>query len=454
MSSPQKIWEAALGELQVQVSKPNFETWLKDTKGISFDHDIFTIGTPSTFVAEWLESRLLSLIKNALAKPMGKIVDINFVIQSPQPVLSQLSTAGLHDGGTSVLARKPEKSSHLNPRFTFDTFISGESNHLAFTAAREVAQNPGQAYNPLFIYSDTGLGKTHLLQAIGHELQAGSKNVLYTSAEQLTIEFVNSLKNDQANDFNQKYREIDVLLLDDFQFFSGKKQTQICFFHLFNHLHSNECQIVITCDCHPKSINALADKLCSRLEWGLIADIKSPDYDTRLKILNDRVRRFKISVPNEVLEFIATQFRSNIRELEGGLNRVLTYARFNNSRPDKNTAIQALASLVHDDRQPLTIYTPKLVIEAVASYYDLTPDALTGKRRDRKTTLARQMAMYIIREYIASPLTEIGRIFNKDHTTVLYGCSKIASEMSINEHLSKAIETICSGLKIHKNSPT
>jgi chromosomal replication initiator protein len=452
MRTPQEIWQAVLGELQVQVSKPNYDTWLKDTEGIDFNDDLFIIRAPNTFVAEWLESRLLSLIKNTLGKIMGQMVEVQFYIHPSCQVMLQ-SSAIQSDGGISVKTRRGQKHNILNPRLTFDNFITGNSNQLAYSAAREVSQKPGQVYNPLYIYSDTGLGKTHLLQAIGNNIKASNHEVIYISAEQMTTEFVASIKNDSTEVFNNKYRNTDVLLLDDFQFFSGKKQTQQCFFHLFNDLRDNDCQIVITCDCPPKAINAVGEKLRSRLEWGLVADIKAPDFDTRLAILNGKARKMKLNIDPEVLEFIANHFRQNIRELEGGLNRVITFARSNNTPPTMAIANDALASLIPDDQQSIAVFTPRLIIEAVASYHNLHPDTLAGKSRDRKTTLARQIAMYLIHKQVGCSLSEIGRLFSgRDHSTVLHSCDKITTEISINPQLNQSINEICRGLKIHKDS--
>ena len=451
MRSPQEIWETALGELQVQVTRPNFDTWLKDTVGISYQDDLFVIGAPNAFVAEWLENRLLSLVKKTLASVTGRKVHVQFFIQTPHESDMQPAYACQADGGTSVKLSRPVKSTRLNPKYIFDTFIAGESNRLAYAASLEVAENPGNVYNPLFIYGDTGLGKTHLLHAIGNAAKAGGNRILYVSAEQLTNEFVIALKNNTTEEFHQKYRSVDVLLVDDFQFLSGKNQTQECFFHIFNDLHDNNCQIAITCDSPPKAICAIGKKLKSRLEWGLVADIKPPESETRLTILSAKAKQLRTSVPPDVLQLLATQFRHNVRELEGSLNRVSTYAKLSGVSIDMNLAEQALALLMPKDNQQSTTPTPKLVIDTVASYYALTPEALTGKRRDRKTSLARQVAMYLIREQNHYHLSKIGDIFGgRDHTTVLHGCEKISNESKVNPDLGKSIEQIRQELGIHK----
>ncbi len=452
MKSPQAIWEAALGELQVQVTQPNFDTWLKDTEGVKYRDDVFVIGAPNAFVAEWLESRLKSLIKKALTGIVGNAVEIRFVVKSPSP--SSVPPAPQPrpaDGGVSTKTSKSAAAANLNLRYTFSTFVTGESNRLAYAAALEVAENPGEVYNPLFIYSDTGLGKTHLMLAIGHAAKAAGHRILYTSAEQLTTEFVIALKSNTIDAFHSKYRSTDFLLVDDFQFLSGKVQTQECFYHIFNDLHENNCQIVATCDCLPKAICALEKRLRSRMEGGLIADIKSPDAETRLAILKLKVKQLKASVSPEVLQLIATQFHQNVRELEGGLNRVITYAKLSGADLDIKTATRALADLFTRDSRKDTVLSPEKIIDAVASYYELTPEALTGQRRDRKTALARQVTMYLLREHNHYPLSEIGKMLGgRDHTTILHGHDKVAAEASINPQLARAINELQKALGFKK----
>ncbi len=433
-----EIWEAALGELQVQVNKANFDTWLRDTEGLRYRDDVFVIGAPNAFVAEWLGSRLLSLIKKTLASIIGQQVEINFVIKSQVQLTPAISSQT--DGGISIKSVRPAPSTNLNPRYTFNNFVTGESNRLAFAAAMEVAENPGNVYNPLFIYGDTGLGKTHLLLAIGQIAKSAGHRVLYTSAEQLTTEFVIALKHNTIEEFQAKYRGTEVLLIDDFEFLSGKVQTQECFYHIFNDLHENNCQIVATCDRPPKAICSLEKRLQSRMEGGLIADIKPPDMETRLSILKVKTKQQKAPVSPEVLQLIASQFRNNVRELEGGLNRVVTYAKLSGLEPDIKTAMKALSDLLVKETSKTTSITPDKVIEAVANYYELPPDVLVGKRRDKKSALARHMAMYLIREQNHQPLSEIGKILgDRDHSTILHGCGKIAAEASINPQLAKSL---------------
>jgi chromosomal replication initiator protein len=452
MKSAQELWVAALGELQLQVSRPNFNTWLKNTVGISYKNNIFIIGVPNAFVAEWLKNRLCSLVEKTLVGITGKNMAVQFNVQVPEGSDAQPAYANQADGGTATrIPIKMPAACRLNNKYTFDNFVTGEANRLAFAAALEVAENPGSVYNPLFIYGGTGLGKTHLLQAIGHTARANGYRILYTSAEQLTNEFVSSLKNNTTEAFQSKFRSVDFLLLDDFQFLSGKAQTQECFFHTFNELHDNNCQIVTTCDRPPKSIHSLGEKLLSRLQWGLIADMRPPDFETRLSILENRIKKNELTVPVEVLQFIAMQFRHNIRELEGGLNRVATFAKLSGNCIDMNVTKLALAVLVEGNAGDNSTPEPRIILETVAGYYGLSTESLIGKLRDRKTALARHIAMYLIREHGQYRLLDIGDMLGgRDHTTVLHGCDKIARESKTVPHVEKAINEIRKELGIKK----
>ena len=395
------------------------------------------------------------MIKKTLAGIIGNPVTIQFTVTPAAKYQAKPEVQVTYaDGGTSSKANNFSTVPNLNSRYSFSNFISGECNRLAYAASLEVAENPGQVYNPLFIYGDTGLGKTHLLLAIGHAARAAGHRILYTSAEQLTSEFVSALKSNTTDDFHSRYRNADFLLVDDFQFLSGKVQTQECFYHIFNDLYENNCQIVATSDCPPAAINSLEKRLRSRMQGGLIADLKSPDLETRLTILKTKAKQVKLTILPEVLQLIATQFCHNIRELEGGLNRVITYARLSGAELDIKTATQALSDLIaaRGIRKDLLL-TPKMIIDVVASRYELTSEALVGKRRDRKTALARHIAMYLLREQNNYPFSEIGKHFGgRDHTTVLHGCERIADEASVNPQIAKSIEELKQSLAIKKNA--
>jgi len=455
LKSAQEIWDAALGELQLQVSKPNYDTWLKDTSGISYKEDVFVIGVPNIFIAEWLRSRLHSLIKRTLTSITGKTIDVQFAIR---PLNQDICPTPAYqaDGGISARLKEPVTAAfRLNPKYTFDNFAVGEYNRLAYAAALEISEDPGNRYNPLFIYGDTGTGKTHLLHAIGHIVKAKGFRILLASAEQFTNQFVIALKNNKIDDFHRKFRSADCLLVDDVQFLSGKTQTQECLLHIFNDLYENNCQIVVTSDRPPKAISSVTKKLRSRFEWGLIADLGLPDLETRLAILNVKAKQFNTSPPPEVLRFLATQFQHNIRELEGALNRVVTYSRLSGTTLNMQSTTQSLADIIPKEiRQEVTL-PPKRIMTTVSNYYGIDLEELTGKRRDKKTALARQVTMYLLREQNHCGLAEIGKILGgRDHTTVLHGCEKIAAEIDVNPQLHNSIKAIRQKLTPKRPSPT
>ena len=455
LKSAQEIWEAALGELQLQVNKPNYETWLKDTTGISYKEDVFVIGVPNVFIAEWLKSRLHSLIKRTLTGITGETIAIQFAIRPPNQDI-RTTPAYQTDGGTSARLKEPVTPTfRLNPKYTFDNFVVGECNRMAYAAALEITEEPGNRYNPLFIYGDTGTGKTHILHAIGHIVKAKGLKILIASAEQFTNQFVIALKNNRIDDFHRKFRSIDFLLVDDVQFLSGKAQTQECLLHIFNDLYENNCQIVVTSDRSPKAISSVTKKLMSRLEWGLVTDLGLPDSETRLAILRVKAKQLNLSIPQEVLKFLATQFQHNTRESEGALNRVVTYARLSGTKLDMRLTTQALADIIPKDSKQEATITPKLIMTTVANHYGIDLEGLTGKWRDKKTVLARQVTMYLLREQNHCGLAEIGRLLGgRDHTTVLHGCGKIIAEMDTNPQLRNSIEKIRQKLTTKRTSPS
>lgn len=434
--SAKDIWEAALGELQLQLSRTNFDTWLKDTVGLSYQGDQFVVGVPSTFSIEWLEKRLNSLIQKTLIGIIGDEVSVRFQIRE-QSTMSKSRRNGKTAAGTINRKTGPN---HFNPKYTFESFIVGNCNRLAHAAALGVSEKPGHVYNPLFIYGGVGLGKTHLLHAIGSLIFKTKLSVLYVSTEQFTNEFIKAIREQKTEEFRQKYRSVDVLLIDDIQFIIGKEQTQEGFFHTFNDLHNANRQIVLTSDRPPKSMPLLEDRLRSRFGWGLIADIQPPDIETRLAILQAKAEENKISVPLEVIDFIARKIQKSIRELEGSLNRVVAYSRLSKAPLTIELASQALAEF--PETAPRRSITPALIIANVAKYFDLEPEALTGKRRDKMTALARHLAIYLVREETGSSFSEIGRMLgNRDHSSVLRGYDKLALEINTNPQLRRdAIE--------------
>lgn len=435
--SAQEVWQAALGELQIQVSKSNYRTWLEKTVGLSYQDNQFVIGVPNTFVAEYLDKNQRSLIEKTLIGMTHQDTKILFHVNgryqdSPDNYGSQ------EEIPLTTQASPPR----FNSKYTFDSFIVGSCNRLAYAAALGVAESPGHSYNPLFIYGGAGLGKTHLLHAIGHVALASHIQVLYVSAELFTNEFINAIQQRKTREFHNKYRGVDMLLIDDIHFISGKGQTEESFVHTFNELHNANRQIIITSDCPPKSMPLLAERLRSRFEWGLIADIQPPAFETRLAILQAKVERGKATVAPEVLEFIAHPTRQNIRELEGCLNRVTAYASLVRAPATIELAAEALKDIGSRNLKTALI-TPGMVVEAVAKSFQIAPTDLKSRKRDKETALARQVAMHLIREKTNCSLTQIGKeLGHRDHSTVLYACEKIANDIDASPYLKRKINDI------------
>lgn len=435
-----QIWRAALGELQLQMTKPTFDTWLKNTRAISYEDGTLIIGTHNAYAKDWLENRLMSIIKRTLTSIVDRTVEVRFVLDvktlsenDPLPLLQSSVSQS-----ETTIAKIPS-SMMLNPRYTFSTFVIGSSNRLAHAAALAVAENPAEAYNPLFLYGGAGLGKTHLMHALGHTCQDKGHRVLYASSEKFTNELISSIRTRSTEDFRNKYRTIDVLLLDDIHFIAGKESTQEEFFHTFNALHAANKQIVISSDRPPKAIVTLEDRLCSRFEGGLIADIQPPDLETRIAILQFKRESLPIPVPDQVIEHIAHKFMSNVRELEGALNRVVAEAMSERQPLTVESATVALQGMLINQRE----CTPEAVIEAVADFYSLSPEDLKGRSRSQKVVKPRQIAMYLARQETKASLPKIGKALGgRDHTTVLYSLRKIGDQTERDEMLRREVLAI------------
>jgi len=449
--SATEIWEAVLGELQLQLTRTNYDTWLRETVGLSYEANQFVVGVPSPFAIEWLEKRLHSLIKKTLMGITGEDLDVRFEIhQGEQGKLANAKRRASVASNQGNSSRKTI-SNTFNPKYTFESFIIGNCNRLAHAAALAVAEKPGRVYNPLFIYGGVGLGKTHLLHAIGHFVSQSKLRVLYVSTEQFTNEFIKAIRERKTDEFRQKYRSVDVLLIDDIHFIIGKEQTQEGFFHTFNDLHNGNRQIVITSDRSPKSMPLLEDRLRSRFAWGLIADIQPPYLETRLAILQAKAEECGVSVPKEVLDLIARKCQKSIRELEGSLNRVVAYARLTRAPITIELANKALAEF--PDSYPHRGLTPQMIITTVARYFDLEPEVLAGQRRDKQSALARHIAAYLIREETDRSFSEIGReLGNRDHSAILRGYQKIAEEIDNNPQLRRDIIDIREKLYSYSDS--
>lgn len=434
--SAKEIWEIALGDLQVQVSKPNYRTWFSKTVGLSCDDRQFVIGVPNTFAAEYLEKNQLSLIEKALSGLISSDIRIVFQVNGK----TQISVSET----LKVEAMPPLQPvyTRLNPDYVFDSFVEGSGNRLARAAAASVAQKPGRGYNPLFIHSGPGLGKTHLLHAIGHAALAANINVICCSAEQFTNEFVTALRDRATEEFRNKYRSIGMLLIDDIQFIAGKEQTEESFFHTFNELHNTNRQLVITSDKPPKSMPLLEERLRSRFEWGLIVDIQPPDYETRVAIIRSKSRQRGLTLPLDVLDLIAKGTASNIRILEGSLNRVFAFAKLMNASPTIEIARKALEDVARKDIIPDGI-TSSAIIDAVASSFQLSREALAGRARDKDTALARRLAMYILRQETNFSLAQIGEeLGHRDAAAVTIACKKITSDLADSPFIKRKLHDI------------
>lgn len=417
------------------MTKATFNTWLKDARLIASEGNEFVIGVRNDYAKDWLENRLYDTILRTLAAILGQRPHLRFVVSSDEVIYPP---TGVERKPTAVSRPPAPAPNHevltpligtenlLNQRFTFASFIVGPSNRLAHAAALSVAEHPGQTYNPLFIYGGVGLGKTHLLHAIGHKCLEMGKQICYISSETFTNDLVLSIRTKQMTAFRERYRSPDVLMIDDIQFIAGKESTQEELFHTFNDLHSRGKQVVISSDRPPKAMITLEERLQSRFEWGLMADVQLPDLETRKAILQAKAEELGVYVPDHVLETIAHHIRNNIRELEGALNKVSAYAQLQGSVIDDTLVNMALADLI---RKPDKV-TVDQVITAVCSYYNVTLEALCGSSRSRTVSMPRQIAMYLARTETEASLPQIGTYMgNRDHTTILYGVEKISSLM-------------------------
>ena len=434
--TPKEIWETALGELQLQVSKPNYRTWFGKTVGLDYQDNQFTVGVPNTFAAEYLEKNQLSLIEKALNGLTSPGVKVVFQVNGKSHARAGGSRIPL-----DISAEIPAYT-RLNPGYLFDHFIEGTGNRLARASALSVARNPGRSYNPLFIYGGAGLGKTHLLHAIGHVAAANNINVICTSAEEFTNEFVTALREKSTEEFRHKYRGIGMLLIDDIHFIGGKGQTEESFFHTFNELHNTNRQIVITSDCPPRSMPLLEERLRSRFEWGLIVDIQPPDYKTRVAILESKAQQKDIVITREVVDYVARQSQDNVRSLEGSLNRVIALSKLLQSSPTIEIAHRALEDICSKEPNAQVVMHTA-ILEAVAECFNLDKEDLIGRRRDKDASLARRLAMYLIREETNYSLAQIGKILGgRDAATVTTACKKITSEIAGNSFLKRRINKI------------
>lgn len=439
LDQAQKQWQAALGELQLQMTRATFDTWLRGSRVIGCEDDIFTIYVRHAYAVDWLQNRLQCVIQRTLQRHAGPDAKVVFTARAPDQQENLVLVPETVSEKKSRQTKNPgqsngQASTTLNPHYTFHTFVVGASNRLAHAASLAVSENPAHAYNPLFIYGGVGLGKTHLLHALGHEAQKRKLSVLYVSSECFTNDLITAIRSQKTQKFRSKYRHNDVLLVDDIQFIAGKERTQEEFFHTFNTLHGAGKQIVVTCDRPPKALVALEDRLRSRFGWGLIADVQPPDFETRSAILRAKAEAISAQVPDEVLAYIARKMPSNIRELEGALNRVLAHATLMNLPLTLDTARAALDNILAQSAD----LSPEKILSVVARHYNLPKEELLGRSRRRAVSQPRQLAMYLIREETDTSLPQIGQLLGgRDHTTILHGCEKIAGQIEADEHLRR-----------------
>jgi len=429
-------WQSVLGQLEMQMPRSSFETWVRDTRVLRLEQGTFTIGVRNAYARDWLEERLRENVLALLKEQTGEAVELRFIVAGQETAEEAVSSQEETPSEASAL---PARNNTLNPRYTFDNFVVGANSRLAHAAALAVAEKPARAYNPLFLYGGVGLGKTHLLHAIGNSCTARGLRVLYVSSEEFTNDLINAIRSHTTPAFREKYRSIDVLLIDDIQFIAGKESTQEEFFHTFNTLHGQEKQIIVSSDRPPKAMVTLEERLRSRFEWGLAADVQPPDLETRQAILRYKAEKMGRQIPDGVLELIARRVQSNIRELEGALNRLVAFADLSGAALDTRLVETALADLL-PQRQNISA---QKVLEIVAHEWQISVDALLGRDRSQKVAEPRQVAMYLLRKQTDASLPQIGdALGGRDHTTVMYAIEKIADSLERNDGLKRRVRNI------------
>jgi chromosomal replication initiator protein len=440
---PREVWEIARSQLRLQMTKSTYETWVRDTDFLAYEDGAFVIGVPNAYARDWLSLRLRPLIKRTLISIIGRAVDITFIVQ---PVRQE---DGIEEISPPLLELEPVQElpvevpagdgANLNPRYTFENFIVGSSNRMAHAVALSVAERPGTAYNPLFIYGGSGLGKTHLLQAIGRMGQGSKRRVLYVTSEIFTNELIGAIRTQTTDQFRAKYRTIDILLIDDVHFIAGKEQTQEEFFHTFNALHSANRQIVLTSDRPPQAITTLEERLRSRFGWGMIADIQPPNLEMRIAILQAKAASLGQQVPDEVLTLIAQRAHRNIRDMEGALTRVLAHMELFRRPLNAELVEDALAYLAPPQNKP----TLEGILEAASLYFGIGIAELIGRGRSAPIALQRQIVMYVMREETGASFPQIGEVLgSRDHTTVMHGCDKVAEEINNSAELGRQVNEL------------
>ncbi|WP_027339684.1 chromosomal replication initiator protein DnaA [Halonatronum saccharophilum] len=448
-----KLWNSTLEAIDKKLSTPSFETWFKPTKIIAIQNNTVFIEVPNEFAKDWLKTKYEKLIKKSLLQVSDNDYKIKFIIpemREEEILLNEKEEIVLETKKVKQKNKEEIKNSVLNPKYTFDSFVIGNSNRFAHAASLAVAEAPAKAYNPFFIYGDVGLGKTHLMHAIGHYIIKHNSNmkVMYLTSEEFTNRLINSIRYDKTIEFRNEYRNIDILLIDDIQFLAGKERTQEEFFHTFNALHDANKQIIISSDRPPKEIPTLEERLRSRFEWGLITDIQEPDLETRIAILKKKATLEDLEVPNNVIVYIANQIQSNIRELEGALIRVVAYSSLTNESITISLAQEALKNIVNKSQNRPKEITVNLIKEIICQHYGITLNDIDSKKRTRAISFPRQVAMYISRELTDLSFPQIGNRFGgRDHSTVLHGYDKIQKKIQEDISFNKIVTDIIAKIK-------
>jgi len=439
-----ELWEAALKQLREQVGRQNFETWLKPIRARPKDPDHLSLEVPNKFFRDWVVDHFLTQIQETLNGLSHHDVKISVVVNQ------QLSARSGPQSRDARESHRPPRVSNLLPKYTFENFVVGASNQFAHAASLAVANQPGEHYNPLFIYGGVGLGKTHLVNAIGHRIveRRPALKVFYLSSESFMNELIASLRKDKMDEFKAKFRTIDALILDDVQFLAGKERTQEEFFHTFNSLHESHKQIVITSDKFPKEIPELEDRLRNRFEWGLIADIQPPDMETRVAILEKKAETEGVMLPHEVAIFLASQIDSNVRELEGSLTRLGAFASLTKAAITIELAQEVLHNILRGARREVTIES---IQKTICDYFNIKPADLKAKRRTKNIALPRQVAMYLSRKYTSTSFPAIGYKFGgRDHSTVIHASKTIEKKIKEDPHMQETIEKLERTLNLRK----
>ena len=438
----EELWQAVLSQIQISISRANFSTWFKNTNIISREKGSIIIGVPNSFSKEWLEKKYNRIISKGLEDMNEKVRNIEYTVVST-PYIKKIETSKIKIPVAQLAIEELslDRNSNLNPKYTFENFIVGPFNELAHAAGWAITEKPGMAYNPFFVYGGVGLGKTHLLQAVGNKIRkTANKKILYTSSERFTSGIINAIKNQTIEQFKNNYRSFDVLIIDDIQFLAGKEKTQEEFFHLFNRLYESNKQIIISSDRPPKSIASLEERLRSRFEGGMITDISHPDYESRLAILKQKSQDKKLILEDPILEFVAASIQNNVRELEGALRSLVAWQDLNSQNIDMELAKQILRKTIKPHTQNVTF---QKIVKCVAEFYNLKEKELFLNSRKKEIVRPRQIAMFFLREEMKSSYPYIGSKFGgKDHTTAIYACEKINREIRENEQLCQEIELI------------